>query len=435
MSANTVPKQVGRPSFQIDPDRLRGIRQECRLTQQQVIDRARAHLGRPAEDTAVKHYQRIERTGKTSSAMAGALATVLGTTVAVLQGAAPEDASDQYLDRLERQLAEQMAEQANALLGDYLERNGEASLRELAVDIAERVEAAMLDMRAEELEELASLTGWSVEQLMQPVVVHGHWLLSSSPGGAVAEVVRGARDVVWHIEQEAGRYASIHESDTSISLREALPKLHVQIQHPRVAALRQRFSFVRCLPTPTGLQWINPSWRDRFQLDDGLRRWAFSKANFVACFDGVMRPSDVRHLRLKVDEWDPQSQSWNQVALIKGQLDELPENVLHSFQREGSSHDLALNWIASSGVDEIKALLEAWPLECWALCANWSSIRIDLNPPTRLALERGDQVGPQYLVYLAEEMSDGTLLPAPWRSSSVAAFCDALKKAMGMSAG
>lgn len=430
-----MSKAVGRPSFRIDPDRLRSVREEEGLTQAKLVELAYEHLGRPASAAAVKHYQRIERNGKTSSAMAAALAAALGTTVEVLQGAAPEDCLP-FIDRLEQHFADQIARQANQALADELVAYGGTSPRGLAIEVAGRIEAAMFDMRVEELEELARLTGWTAHQLMQPIALHGHWLISSNPSDSVAEVVLGVSAVIWHISQAVDKYADFHECDMSISLREALPKLHVVVQHPRVPALRRAFSFMRCLPSSTGLQWVNPSWRDRLLLDDWLRQWAYSKANFVTDFDGRVRPSDVRQLRLKVEELGADCEKWVQVAMIKGNLDELPDSVLRNFQLEGSSHSLALNWITVSGSMEIKELLTTWPLECWTLRASGACIHIDLNVPLGLTLAKGQgpQWGTKYVIRLVEEFPNGLLEPVPWRSSSVAATCKELKRLMGMSA-
>lgn len=100
MSSTTGPRSAGRPTFRIDPDRLRAIRDEKSLTQVRLIAMAHEHLGTHATKDPVKHYQRIERTGRTSKATASALAAVLGTTVAVLQGEAPEDEGVLFIDRL-----------------------------------------------------------------------------------------------------------------------------------------------------------------------------------------------------------------------------------------------------------------------------------------------------------------------------------------------
>lgn len=432
MPSSSTSRAVGRPSFRVDPDRLRGLRDERQLTQAQAIEQAHRHLGRLATSSAVKHYQRIERTGKTSRSMAAALAAVLGTSVAVLQGEAPQDEGDQFIDRLEQQLAHQIAGRSNPSLVEHLARYGDASPRELAVELAGQVEAAMFDRRDDELEELARLTGWTVDELMQPVVVHGHWMLVSSTSLSVAEVVMGVGEVIWHISQAAEKHANFRESDTSISLREALPRLHVVIQHPRVPALRRKFSFMRCLPSPSGLKWVNPSWRDRLQLDDGLRDWAYTAANFVTDFDGKVRPGDVRRLRLKVNEFDAASRAWRHVALIRGNLDELPARSLENFRKEGTSHQVALSWIVGDGSREIAALLAEWPLNCWKISSSLSAIGIDLNAPARDVISRGQELGPRYAIHLVEELPDGQIHPVPWRTSSVKETCEDLKRCLGI---
>ena len=364
--------------------------------------------------------------------MAAALATVLGTSVAVLQGEAPLDEGAEFISRLEQHLAEQIAAQSNPILVEHLARHGDASPRELAVEFAVQVEAAMFDRRDDELEELARLTGWTVDQLMQPVVVHGHWMLISSPGISVAEVVLGVSEVTWHISQAAEKYAKFRESDTSILLRESLPKMQLVIQHPRVPALRRTFTFMRCLPSATGLKWVNPNWRDRLQLDHGLRQWAYTSANFVTDFDGRVRPGDVRRLRLKVNEFDTASRAWRQVALIRGNLDELPACSLENFRKEGTSHQVALSWIVGDGSREIAALLAEWPLDCWKISPSLSAIGIDLNAPVRDVISRGQELGPRYAIHLVEESPDGQIHPVPWRTASVKETCEDLKRRLGI---
>lgn len=397
-----------------------------------MVELAHLHLGRPPTSAAVKHYQRIERFGKTSQSMAAALAAALGTSVAVLQGEAPLDEGAQFISRLEQHLAEQIAAQSNSLLIEHLARHGDASPRELAVEFAVQVEAAMFDERVEELEYLSRLTGWTVEQLMEPVVVHGHWLLISRPSLSVAEVVVGVGEVIWHIKQAAEKHANFRESDTSISLLEALPRMHVVVQHPRVPSLRRKFSFMRCLPSPSGLKWINPSWRDRLQLDDGLRDWAYTAANFVTDFEGKVRPGDVRRLRLKVNEFDTASRAWRQVALIRGNLDELPAWSLENFRKEGTSHQVALSWIVGDGSREIAALLAEWPLDCWKISPSLSAIGIDLDAPVRDVISRGQELGPRYAIHLVEESPDGQIHPVPWRTASVQETCKDLKRRLGI---
>jgi hypothetical protein len=138
MSANKDPRAAGRPTFRIDPDRLRGNREENSLTQVRLIAMVHEHRGTHATKDPVKHYQRIERTGKTSQGMASALAAVLGTTVAVLQGEAPEDEGALFIDRLEHHIAEQIAGNTNPALAAEMARDGGAQPRDVAIDLAHR---------------------------------------------------------------------------------------------------------------------------------------------------------------------------------------------------------------------------------------------------------------------------------------------------------
>lgn len=431
MPAEMTSKSRGRPVFYIDPSRLRGLREEKQLTQSQLSAMAQERLGLPVNSGTVKHYQRIERNGKTSASRAKALAEVLGTTVGVLQGEAPEDEAALFIDRLEKHLAEQIACDANQALVEYMAKSDQSTPRELAEDFARRVESAMFDMHDEELQEIALITGWSVDQLKQPVFFHGHWLISARPSSTVAEVVLGARSVVWYISQDVEAYVKDAHSDTSIVLRESLPKFHVFIKHPRVAPFRLAFSFSQCLPSPTGIQWVKPNWRERLCLDDGLYDWAYSTANFVTGFDGQVRPSDVRRLRLKVDEYDFVQHAWKQVALIKGRLDELPEETLRSFQVEGSSHALALNWIISGGREDIEALLKEWPLDYWEVSAGQRHIRLQLNVPIRLIIAKGQRIDTKYEITLVEELPGGRIQRVPWRTSCVNLACEDLKRFLG----
>lgn len=65
--------RTGRPTFQLDADRLRRVREEAKLTQAALARRAHQLLNKPeaTADTATKHYQKIERTGRTSCSFSG----------------------------------------------------------------------------------------------------------------------------------------------------------------------------------------------------------------------------------------------------------------------------------------------------------------------------------------------------------------------------
>lgn len=423
--------RTGRPTFKLDPDRLRRIRGEAKLTQAELTERAYKLLGKPtaSADTARKHYQKIERTGRTSKAMAQALAVALGTEVAVLQGEAPDEAP-KLIDSLERQLRDQLAAGTNPVLRAALELECEATdpVGHLAAQIAERLEYVQLGQRKGELDRLVELTGWSVKQLMQPVSLHGHWFLLSTVNGARnSAIVLGIDEVLLRIEQAMAQLAGFHESDTAITLREELPWLHVEVQHPRIPEIRSAFSFVRCLPTKSGLHWVNPTWRDRFWLDSPLLSWAFTNANFVVGFDGNKVPRDVRALRLLVEK-SCDGHAAQPVAVVKGDLAELPDQILSNLQREGSSHDLATNWIAAGLWEALSPLLDDWPADRWQVQSG-PCIVISLNPYIQWAgwTGRAPDFGVKYLLRLVEEVEADRLRTAPWRGSSAEMVANTLQ--------
>ncbi len=431
--------RTGRPTFQLDAARLRRVREEAKLTQAALARRAHQLLHKPeaTADTATKHYQKVERTGRTSKTMAAALAEALGTTVAVLQGEAPDETPN-WIDRLERQLRERLAAGANLALQAALERQDGATdpVRHLAVQIAERLEYVQLGQQEGELDHLVELTGWTEAQLMQPVGLHGHWLLLSIVNGARSSaIVLGVSEVLFRIEQSQTQYASFHESDATITLREALPWLHVEVQHRRVPARRSVFSFVRCLPTRSGLHWVNPTWRDRFWLDEPLQSWAFTNANFVAGFDGDVVPRDVRALRVLVERFSD-GQTAQSVAMIKGDLDELPDDIHDNFQREGSSHDLATNWIAAGLWEALSPLLDDWPADRWHVQSG-ACIVIGLNASIRWGdwPGRAPDFRVNYRLRLVEEVEAGLLRSAPWRRSSVDLIAKTLQQCLSEEAG
>ena len=426
--------RTGRPTFQLDADRLRRVREEAKLTQAALARRTHQLLNkhRATADTATKHYQKIERTGRTSKAMAEALASALGTTVAVLQGEAPDEVPD-WVDSLERQLRHQLEAVASPALQAALERESEATdpVRTLAVQIAERLEYIQLGQQRGELDRLVELTGWTEAQLMQPVSLHGYWFLLSSVNGARSSaIVLGANEVLFRIEQSVTEYANFHESDATITVREELPWLHVEVQHPRIPARRSAFSFVRCIPTPSGLHWANPSWRDRRWLDEPLLTWAFTNANFVVGLDGHAVPREVRALRLLIQR-SCDGQTTGPVAVIKGDLEQLPDDILGNFQRDGCSHDLATNWIAAGLWDAVAPLLHDWPAERWQVQSG-ACIVIGLNASIRWAdwSGRAPDFSVKYLLRLVEQAGEGPLTPAPWRRSSVEVIAKTLQRCL-----
>lgn len=146
-------------------------------------------------------------------------------------------------------------------------------------------------------------------------------------------------------------------------------------------------------------------------------------------FDGLRRPADVRRLRLKVEEF-VQDKTWKYLFLADGNLADMHDRTFQSFQAEGSSHDVVLNWLIANAAVELKPLFDEWPVDCWEFQAYERRICLHLNVPFRLSQARGQdfQWGQRYRLDLVEEMPDGSLQPAPWREASVANSRDELKR-------
>ena len=425
-----------RPSFKIDPKRLRSLREELHLTQLDLAKRVQDILGKSAKTadaTLVTTYQRIERSGDTSKARAVALAKVLGTTVEILQGGdVPEDSSD-FVSRLEQQLREQKESGNNPALeralGQHIKTydspiDENDCIRDFATDIGVQIEVAQIGQNSIVIARLAALTGWSETQLRQPGSVHGYWLLLTTlHGSRETEIVLGVSEVMYRIRDTFEKWTKWHDSDVRITLSRSLPWFHVEIAHPRISAKRCKFSFVRCRPEISGLKWVNPNWRDKFWLEEPLAQWAFSKANLFTDFDGKNRPDDVRQLRLRVRERDAKG-VFQRVAYSKGNLDELPEEVFQNFKADGNSHALVINWLAGGLARSLAPHLTAYPRKCWTIRAGTCHIAILLlDIPFRLLLANNDLIngnGIRYSIDLVDETSSGVYRSAPWRDSSVA---------------
>jgi len=168
---------MGRTSFVINPERLKGLRVESGLTQEMLMSKAYKILGRSPEaapKTLIGHYQRVEKNGHTSKALADALAQALETTVEVLQGKdTPE--SYHYIDKLVKQLKSQLELGNNqALNNEFSEWQSKynsqcpdmnENIYGFARDLGIQIELAQLIGQPDELIKLRDITGWSSERV------------------------------------------------------------------------------------------------------------------------------------------------------------------------------------------------------------------------------------------------------------------------------
>ena len=444
--------KLGRPKFKIQSERLRHLREDAGFTQQGLADAAYARLGKGTDNQSrLTGYQRIERTGKTSQKFASVVAEVLAealgkdgkTIFGFLTGGAPEAPPDRK-DEIETQLRKQLVAGGNAPLQLSLERLSDAEnpVQELARQIAVELEIAHLTQRKEELASLAELTGWTQEELLRPASSLGYWLLiADNVGFRETEICLGLSDVLRRMQVESEEWLKRwNESDVRIALVKELPWVRVELQHPRIPKFSHTFSFVRCAPTDSGLKWVKPTWRDDFWIEQ-LKEWSFRQVNFVSGFKPEdRRPIDLRKLRLVVAPYEvpEMSQAFSAdgttsaqpILTHKGDLDDLPQEALEKFARDGHSHNLVINRLYVGLWEALESILAEAPARCWRIRTIGGGIYFELQMSFSEAIRRGctQRTGTRYEMYLAEELPSGELRPAPWRGADVSAMTASLQE-------
>lgn len=461
--------KTGRPSFSIRPDRLKALRVQAGLTQKALawpvfgVETLDARVSDPR--TAANSYQRVETTGKTSKQAARKIAEVLAQklgqdperTLASLCGGAPEAPPDR-VQEIENRLREQFRSGSNKALTSELQRyrqgdqpdEDDVCIEELARRIAFQLETAQLEQRREKLAKLAELTGWTVDELLRPNSLHGHWLLiTNTDGYRETQILLGVSELLRQLETEGAKWLGMgSESDSRVQLSEDAPWFRVTLSRPH-QRFPKEFSFVRCSPSATGLQWVKPSEWDRWTLHgdqwraSALVNWAFQHASFVKGFKADdMWPSDVRRLRLLVQQWvkpeNPESAEdkdwWRTVAIHKGWLDEDPvfqSERRERFRAEGQEHTAVTNWLASGLWGDVLAPLLSpipaawWHMESWGFGVRIRTEMITLSQAAGYGLENE---GRAYTIRLVEERGPGELCPAPWRQADVQALAERLRK-------
>lgn len=422
---------MARPSFKIDPARLRSLREESNQTQLEVANKAHLLLKKPStasEKTILNVYQRIEHTGKTSKKMADAIAQVFDVSVELLQGIGALEEPEEIISQVEQQLLLQrnignndtLLHALNNHFASYETQLGEDYMfREFAEDIARQISSIQIALQfghdADEIASLVAITGWTEDELKKLGDIDGHWLFLERARLAEQTIVTQRMSAVCYEIQErfANNHLRLHEGDISITFVRSLPWLHIEVTHPTQSLFNCKFSFVRCKPNTNGFKWVNPSWRDDYWLND-LKDWAFRNASFITDFDGNHYPGDLYNLRLEIQEIN-QTNGTRRVAYSKGYLEELPGEVLERFKAAGESHFLVIDWLASGCADSLAPHLRKLPHDCWKIRNGYGLIVIEPDLPYRLGITTKKQsYDNKYSVKLVEEVSAGKYRPAPW---------------------
>ena len=408
---------MGRPSFKIDHERLRELREDKGLTQAGLASELCKRLGlEQDEDSRTVSYRRIEAQGRTSRKRAEAIANILGVTLAELEGIVPPDTGI-YEKRILDLLAEQLRHE-NVVLKSALDEacsdgsDSEDGLASMARNVARRIEAAQLARNPGELAELSRLTGLSEGEILEPAHVDGHWLVvANGPIYTRTELVLGTAGVMTLIPEIVGMLLEDFGSDGRIRMHRAPPWYRLEID-PLCGRFTTWIDFVRCLPDARGVRWLKPGWRDVFLLEEPLLTWARSAANFVTGFDGSPTPGDVRRLRLQVTEYNGESGERISEQIVSGALEEVPDERLAAEREVGKSH-LVATWTLGAALQEIlEPHLSAYPRQCWEVTVTDDGCALYLWPTGGAP---GGRYGLRYRIQLVEETAPGLFGAAPWR--------------------
>ncbi|MCE1182796.1 MAG: helix-turn-helix domain-containing protein [Rhodocyclales bacterium] len=439
---------MARPAFKIDANLLRNLREHQYLTQRQFSEAIGIH-----EVT----FQNIERTGNTSRKTAQKIATHLKIEVEQLQqGIDYPDAAD-YLKAIEHSIRDALEHGNNAVLEQAVQHvidnthnlsgsspiNRNDAIHYLAHDIATRIESVQLVQNKNEISNLIELTGLSETELLRPASVEGLWFINVSQSWQHApntqpkefnsdtKLVQRASSAIGSIRdavKESLKFRD-HCSDESVQLQQNGFWYQIEIKHPW-SRQKIRIDLVRCQPDAKGLRWVKPSWRDEYLIREPLLDWAKTNFNFVTDFEGKQSPSgDIRHLRLLVTEYDRMNQGNIRATgrmVISGNLEEMHDETLNSFQKEGNSHLLVLNWLTVDLKCALAPFFNDYPRECWSL----SGLAIDLHEykakvQKRPIVERF--FGTKYGIQLVQQVGD-QFEPVPWRLQDGKSLQESIQK-------
>lgn len=440
---------MGRPSFKIDANLLRDLRERYGLTQYQVAEKIGTH---------VVTYQNIESSGKTSRKTAEKLSELFEISVEQLQQGIDYPDTADYLKEIENSIKDALKHGNNAALEQAVQEilantrnmsgspdeNRNDAIRYLARDVATRIESVQLVRNKKEISNLIDLTGLSEADLLRPTSVEGLWFINVCQSwqhepntqpeefNSDTKLVQGAGWAIGSI-RDAVKESLIfrdHCSDESVQLQQNGFWYQIEIKHPW-SRQKIRIDLVRCQPDTKGLRWVKPSWRDEYLIRDPLQYWAKTNFNFVTDFDGKHSPSgDIRNLRLLLTEFEQNSNFAHYPTgrmVISGNLGEINDEWLDSCKTQGHAHLVVQNWLTNDLKHSLAPLLADYPRECWSV----RGLIIDLNENRskerkRPVLER--YFGKKYSIVLVEQVGENEFEPVPWREQDEKKMEESIQK-------
>ncbi len=448
---------MARQTFQIDPAQLRRLREELGKTQEELGFHIRQLRAKPSsldnEDlrhSVISTYQRIERTGKTSQKTAEKLADYFNVDVAVLQGLKPLDT----IQRVMALLRSRLLEGASTDLKHAYEKNAkglegwsdEEKLRELAREIAQRLESAQWSRDPSELAALAALTGMSQKEMLTPAYVRGYWwIIDSWPSETDARVVSGANSVGAFVKEAWEKHPppGFKGYRTTVRLSRRGYRYRFEAEVYGIHSWPWWIESIRCEPDEDkGVRWSHASHMDQEFVESNLRAIAFQNADVVYDFDDKVIPADPLQLRFVVSlRSRNQNYAWqNDGQLIFGRsLHDEPKEMLDRWTHDGSGPLMLLGCLWTELKSSLHPHLKAYGAECWeiskdtvaidSLYAQSHAIKVALKQPNqknRLLELLGP--GREYHIALMTEDADGKLMHAPWKGWHVDYLMEEIKK-------
>ncbi|KAF7961424.1 hypothetical protein AWV80_00270 [Cupriavidus sp. UYMU48A] len=283
---------MGRKTYQLNPARIKQIRNSIGFKQQTVANDLHLALGMvenpSTERSWLAMYQKIERTGKTSERKARKLADVLGVSVAMLKG-------DEEIDQIEI-LSRLVHERLNNIkkrkgsettlqrIADFVGLEVSELLfpecRELVNAVARIVEIERLSSKSDRLQSLAEILGMSIEKLRLPISVNGlWWLCLADVEGRVVSIFDSHLSMIEAIKKQWTTWplVGLRHTSTFIKVYNIGPKTRIEAWDHH---LQQRKSmlwceFSKCDIDNEGMRWLPLEEWDRFLLERDLNNFIF----------------------------------------------------------------------------------------------------------------------------------------------------------------
>jgi transcriptional regulator with XRE-family HTH domain len=427
---------MARPTnISIVGNRVLDERKRRKVTQEklarQVYEEAGMHV--PDRD-ALERRCRDWESGKISRKFLAALSRVLELDEQYLQGGSVPGPMPDRLTQIVRQLNEQQAA-GNVYTQQFIEHVRHAAtlgvfgtiaderdlIEEAARALEARLGAALLTARAEQLDWLQAITGWSRDQVLRPGSSHGYWLVvSEGPLGGLSKIERGVAAMLTLVGQEIELWVNGRSCDSRATLKDESPWFRIQLEDPSRPQRSTTISMVRCEPTATGLEYCSPSQIERLYL--GIDPWPASLSSTLESHFNYLRDfgdnapwtsfEEMRLELLDVSDRSPNAQALP-LSRFAGDIEHFRNEALANLA--GAEHSAAMTWLASDLIDDLREYLDHWPRECWRASAGSGVIVIRLDTGNHIPrqLGRSPVSVDQFVLRLVRECADGTVAALP----------------------